>query len=239
MVANQACFSRKPAFNHCRSTCRSMGTCVKSHSWLMRSKQALMSPSRIHSWTVPMAQQEMSLSQRIGTAAFPSKAIGMAVGMRFRDGIESEQVECLHGSIGHCGDAHSTLPLHPNRLRDSSPSPIPTIRFAASGSRSSGFAAGTIRISSSVLPDGRHAAIALSSTDYASPPRDSAHPWQPSTCSTSMVCVGSSNCSIAWPNRSAPPSTTGDRVQTKPPRTAVASPHQPRTTGTWIKEMLL
>ena len=42
--------------------------------------------------------------QGIGTAAFPPKAIGMAVGLRFRDGIETEQVECLHGSIGHRGN---------------------------------------------------------------------------------------------------------------------------------------
>ena len=55
-------------------------------------------------WTVPMAQQEMSLRQRIGTAAFSPKAIGMAVGLRFRDGIETEQVECLRGAVGHRGN---------------------------------------------------------------------------------------------------------------------------------------
>ena len=41
-------------------------------------------------WTVPMTQQDMDLFQGIGTAAFPSKAIGMAVGLRFRDGIETQ-----------------------------------------------------------------------------------------------------------------------------------------------------
>jgi hypothetical protein len=102
-----------------------------------------------------MTQQDMGLSHRISTAAFPPKAIGMAVGLGFRDGIEAEQVEGLHGSIGHGGDARSALPPHPNRHRDSSPSPIPIIRSVASGSRSSGFAAETIRISSSVsLTDG-------------------------------------------------------------------------------------
>ena len=55
-------------------------------------------------WTVPMTQQDMGLSQGIGTATFPPKAIGMAVGLRFRDGIEAEQVEGLHGSIGHRGN---------------------------------------------------------------------------------------------------------------------------------------
>jgi hypothetical protein len=44
-------------------------------------------------WTMPMAQQEMSLCQRIGTAAFPPKAIGMAVGLRFRDGVDWRQLE--------------------------------------------------------------------------------------------------------------------------------------------------
>ena len=53
---------------------------------------------------VPMAQQVMGLSHRISTAAFPPKAVGVAVGLRFRDGIEAEQVESLHGSIGHDGN---------------------------------------------------------------------------------------------------------------------------------------
>ena len=55
-------------------------------------------------WTVPMAQHAMGLGQGIGTATFSSKAIGMAVGVRFRDGIETEQVECLHGPVGHRGN---------------------------------------------------------------------------------------------------------------------------------------
>ena len=85
--------------------------------------------------TVPMAQHDVSLSQGIGTAAFSPKAIGMAVGMGFRDGIEAEQVEGLHGSIGHRGDATSILPPHPNRLRDSSPSPIRITPSAVSALR--------------------------------------------------------------------------------------------------------
>src|SRR5258708_9330325 len=46
----------------------------------------------------------MNLVEGIGTAAFESKAIGMAVGLRFRDGIETQQVECLHGPVGHRGN---------------------------------------------------------------------------------------------------------------------------------------
>ena len=46
----------------------------------------------------------MNLFEGISTAAFPPKAIGMAVGLRFRDGIETQQVECLHGPVGHRGN---------------------------------------------------------------------------------------------------------------------------------------
>ena len=35
-------------------------------------------------WTVPVTQQDMDLFQGIGTAAFPPKAIGMAVGLQSR-----------------------------------------------------------------------------------------------------------------------------------------------------------
>src|SRR5262249_10318372 len=51
--------------------------------------------------TVPMTQYDVSLSQCIGTAAFPPKAIGVAIGARFRHRIEAKQVESLHGPIGH------------------------------------------------------------------------------------------------------------------------------------------
>ena len=51
-------------------------------------------------WT---SEDLVTLIQGIGTAALQPKAIGMAVGQRFRDGIETEQVEGLHGAIGHCG----------------------------------------------------------------------------------------------------------------------------------------
>src|SRR5262249_24236097 len=55
-----------------------------------------------------MAQHDVSLCQRIRTAAFPSKAIGMAVGAGFRDGIEPEQVKSLHGPISHGGNPEAT-----------------------------------------------------------------------------------------------------------------------------------
>ena len=92
-----------------------------------------------------MTQHDMSLCHRIGTAAFPPKAIGVAVGVRFRDGIEAEQVECLHGPVGHGGNTHSALPPHAHHRWDLSPSPIPIIRSGGSGSRSFAFAEATIR----------------------------------------------------------------------------------------------
>src|SRR6516225_5414989 len=58
--------------------------------------------------TVSMTQQDMGLSHRISTATFPPKAIGVAVGLRFCDGIEAEQVESLHGSIGHGGNPEAS-----------------------------------------------------------------------------------------------------------------------------------
>jgi hypothetical protein len=95
-------------------------------------------------WTVAMAQHGMSLVHRIRTAAFPPKAIGMTISQTLRDGIETEQVQCLHRPVAYRGDAHSALPPHPDHLRDLSPSPIRIIPFGASASRSFVVAAGTI-----------------------------------------------------------------------------------------------
>ena len=49
-------------------------------------------------------QDLVTLIQGIGTAPFQPKAIGVTVGLSFRDGIETEQVEGLHGPIGHGGN---------------------------------------------------------------------------------------------------------------------------------------
>src|SRR5437762_12852943 len=57
--------------------------------------------------TVPMAQHRMGLCQGVSTAALPPKAIGMAVGQGFRDGIETEQVQCLHGPVAHRGNSET------------------------------------------------------------------------------------------------------------------------------------
>ena len=182
-----------------------------------------MSPSKIHSGTVPMAQQEMSLCQRIGTAAFPPKAIGMAVGSGFRDGIETQQVECLHGPIGHRGDTHSTLPPHPNRLRDSSPSPIPIIPFGASASRSFVFAAGIDPDLIVVLPDGRHAAIALSSTDYA-PPLEGSPPRRRAPARPRWLASGHPTARSPGPTGARPVDLAIATGRNRPNRGSITSP---------------
>ena len=55
-----------------------------------------------------MAQHRMGLCHRIGTAAFSPKAIGMTISQTLRDGIETEQVQSLHGSIAHRGNPQAT-----------------------------------------------------------------------------------------------------------------------------------
>ena len=59
-----------------------------------------------------------TLFHRVGTASFLPKPIRVRVGGRFCDGIQSLQVQCLHGSIFHRRDLHSTLPLFPTHLRN-------------------------------------------------------------------------------------------------------------------------
>jgi len=53
--------------------------------------------------TVVTSEDFVTLVHGIRTAALQPKAIGMTVGQRFRDGIETKQVESLHGAIGYCG----------------------------------------------------------------------------------------------------------------------------------------
>jgi hypothetical protein len=45
----------------------------------------------------------------IRTTAFQPKALGVAVGQGFREGIETKQVQSLHGPIGHRRYPQGTL----------------------------------------------------------------------------------------------------------------------------------
>ena len=64
----------------------------------------LQDPART-GWT---PEDLVAFVQGIGAAALRPKAVGMAVGEGLRDGIEAEQVEGLHGPIGHGGDPEAT-----------------------------------------------------------------------------------------------------------------------------------
>ena len=83
-----------------------------------------------------------------------TEPVGAVQEVGLKDRLEHQQNRHLNDPVFDRRDAHSALPPYPNRLRDSSPSPIRIIRSAASKSRSSGFAAETIPISSSDSPTG-------------------------------------------------------------------------------------
>src|SRR4051812_30263139 len=84
----------------------------------------------------------------MGRATGP-KPVAVLRERRVPAALQDLQNRLLDQSIQHSGNAPSTLPFHPNPLRDSSPSPIPIIRSADRRSRSSGSAGGSIPISSS------------------------------------------------------------------------------------------
>ena len=58
--------------------------------------------------TAPVAQDDVALVDGIGRRSFLPKPIGVGVGRRLRDGIESLQVECLHRPIFHRGNPERT-----------------------------------------------------------------------------------------------------------------------------------
>ncbi len=57
---------------------------------------------------VVLAQDLVTLIQCARTAAATAKAVGVGIGSRFLDGIETKQVERLHGPIGQGWDAQRT-----------------------------------------------------------------------------------------------------------------------------------
>jgi hypothetical protein len=57
------------------------------------------------------------------------------------DRLQDQHCGHLRHAIFYARNSHSALPPHPNHLRDLSPSPIRTIPFAVSASRSFEFAA--------------------------------------------------------------------------------------------------
>src|SRR5262249_44245488 len=59
--------------------------------------------------TVWPTKDLVTLVQGIRTAPLQSKAVGMAIGQAFRDGIETGLVQRLHRSIGHRGKPERPL----------------------------------------------------------------------------------------------------------------------------------
>ena len=57
---------------------------------------------------VVVAQDLVALIQRVSTTAFQTKAVGVTVGQRLRDRVETEQVECLHGPVRQGGNPQRT-----------------------------------------------------------------------------------------------------------------------------------
>jgi hypothetical protein len=96
----------------------------------------------------------MTFDKSHGIERVTSRAVGVL--FRLQVGLEDRFQDQHRGHLSHAildaGDAQSALPPRPNRLRDSSPSPIRIIRSADNGSRSSDSAEGLIRISSSDSP---------------------------------------------------------------------------------------
>ena len=88
-----------------------MGIWASNHPWLILSKQDLMSPSSIH-LHAPLSECSGALLHGVRTASFLAKPVGIGVGEGFRDGVQGEQVECLHRSVLHRGDPEGRiLPL--------------------------------------------------------------------------------------------------------------------------------
>ena len=80
MVANQACFSRKPRVQPSPQHLPVQGD-VRQEPFMADFIKACFDIAFENPFgIVPMTQQVMSLSHRISTAAFPPKAIGMTIG---------------------------------------------------------------------------------------------------------------------------------------------------------------
>jgi len=90
---------------------------------------------------------------RVG-AAVRSEPVRDVQKVRLIHRFQHHQHRTLEDLILERRNAQSALPPYPNRLRDSSPSPIPIIRSAASRSRSSAFGVERILSSSSDSPTG-------------------------------------------------------------------------------------
>ena len=97
-------------------------------------------------------EQLIHSSQGVFASPSGAKAVAVFGEFVFEDRFDHHPHCRLNHPVSDRRDARSALPSHPNRLRDSSLSPIRIIRSAVSGSRSSASVAETIPISSSDSP---------------------------------------------------------------------------------------
>src|SRR5215510_6477018 len=67
-------------------------------------------------WCGAIGKHRVTLYHGIGTASFLPKSIRVWVGLCFGNGVQGLQVQRLHGSVLHCRDPLSTLPLFPSSL---------------------------------------------------------------------------------------------------------------------------
>jgi hypothetical protein len=66
----------------------------------------------------PVAQYREALSNGVRRGSLFPKPLGGAVTHNFCDGVESQQVQGLHGSVFHRRHHHSTLPPLTSHLRN-------------------------------------------------------------------------------------------------------------------------
>ena len=102
----RTCFSMYPDFSHLRRMTWSMGTWASNHSWLMLSKQPRMSPSSTQRGCRTRAVE--AAFDRIRAGPPLAKPIGVLIRRRLCHRIQCKQVEGLHGSVLHGGDAERT-----------------------------------------------------------------------------------------------------------------------------------
>ena len=80
-----------------------MGMCCSNHSWLIRSKQDLMSPSSIH---FALSRLDiMSIQATMASAVHRSERKPKEfIGSRFGNGSKCQRVQHLHGAVFHRRD---------------------------------------------------------------------------------------------------------------------------------------
>jgi hypothetical protein len=102
---------------------------------------------RVNHFRETRTEQFLDLPYGVLGAPFGTIRVLLGLQICLEDWPQDQNYSHLHDAIANTRDAHSALPLHPDRFPDLLPSPTRIIRSAASVSKSSEFAEGTIRTS--------------------------------------------------------------------------------------------